>query len=83
MKLDTSSAAISETKKEITAFKKSQGIGGLNGAGKGSCPRSNFSEAFRSNYDAIFRKKASKKSPGKGKGKANGKAYGLTPPLGE
>ena len=54
MKLDCSRSAISDTKKEITAFKKSQGIGQ---AGKGSCPRNNFSEAFRENYDAIFSKK--------------------------
>jgi hypothetical protein len=44
---------IKETKKERAAFIKSQGISG----GKGSCPRNNFSEAFRSNYDEIFRKK--------------------------
>jgi hypothetical protein len=54
MKIDSSPSAIAETKKEITSFKKSQGIGTN---GKGSCPRSCFSQAFRDNYDAIFKKK--------------------------
>jgi hypothetical protein len=53
-KLDCSPSGIEATKKEIVSFKKSQGIGQ---AGKGSCPRSCFSRAFRDNYDAIFRKK--------------------------
>jgi hypothetical protein len=60
MKLDCSKSAISETKKEITSFKKSQGIGQ---AGKGSCPRNNFSKAFRDNYDAIFSKKKKQSNP--------------------
>jgi hypothetical protein len=55
MKIDSSASAIAETKKEITSFKKSQGIGTN---GKGSCPRSCFSQAFRDNYDFIFKKKS-------------------------
>jgi hypothetical protein len=51
---------IAETKGEITAFKKSQGIGT---AGKGSCPRNNFSRAFRENFDAIRWGRSPKRSP--------------------
>jgi hypothetical protein len=49
-KLDCSPSGIEATKKEIVSFRKSQGSDG----GKGSCPRSCFSEAYRENYDAIF-----------------------------
>jgi hypothetical protein len=62
MKLDCSTSAISETKREIQSFKKSHGIGTN---GKGSCPRNCFSQAFRDNYDAIFAKKRSLDTRGK------------------
>ena len=54
-KLDCSPSGIEATKKEITAVKKSLGVGG---AGKGSAPRKVNLRQYQRNYDAIFRKKS-------------------------
>lgn len=49
--IKSSPEAISETKKEISAVKKSMG---LTGAGKGSAPRKVNLARYRDNWDAIF-----------------------------